>query len=89
MLRAVKKLIDGTENGVPAMITVCKGCSKKLDEAETSMCIHCLAEFCDECVRNGLEVNCCQQAIDQNQKWDAEEAAASIRELELLYLFSL
>jgi hypothetical protein len=88
MLRAVENVIDGTEKGVH-MITVCKGCSQTLDERETNMCIHCLAEFCDECERNGLGVNCCQQAIDQNQKWDAEEAAASISELELLWQFSL
>jgi hypothetical protein len=53
------------------MITVCKGCDKAVNEDETSMCIHCLAEFCDRCVPNCA----CQQAW--NQVLDAEEAVAA------------
>jgi hypothetical protein len=53
------------------MITVCVGCRKAINEDEASMCILCLAEFCDRCV-----LNCaCLQIL--NQIWDAEEAAAA------------
>jgi hypothetical protein len=66
-----KNLIDGAENGVPAMISVCSGCKKAVHEDETSMCIHCSSVFCDGCISNCA----CQQAL--NQIWDAEEAAAT------------
>ncbi len=53
------------------MIAVCKGCCKAVNEDQTSMCIHCLAEFCDMCVPN-----CgCQQVL--NQIWDSEEVVAA------------
>lgn len=53
------------------MMTICKGCGKKVDESETSMCIHCLSEWCDDC-----EPNCvCIQTL--NKMWDAEEATVA------------
>jgi hypothetical protein len=70
-------------------MTVCKGCNKAIDEDEVGWCTYCLSQFCYECEKNGVGVNCCQEALNQNQILDAEEAAASIRELELLWLFSL
>lgn len=55
-------------------ITVCKGCSKPIDEDDAGGCIHCSAVFCYLCEKNGVAC-ACQQAL--NQIWDAEEAAAA------------
>jgi hypothetical protein len=68
---AIENVIDGTKKGVPKMTVICAGCGKAVDEAETSMCIHCSAEFCGNC-----EPNCgCQQVL--NAMWDAEEATVA------------